>query len=158
MKGQTKTFFLHPEHWKKRLGRSCLSDDLCRRMALKTHNYSSGRLKKRHWPVRLSDVWRCRKAMRTHFLHPGQQKKKRLERNRLRDVSNRRMGLRTHNLPSVRHRIRSWWSRWSDVSRSPKAIKTHFLHPQHRKNRQGWIPLSNVLNRSMELRSNNMPS
>jgi hypothetical protein len=69
---------------------SKLSDSLCRRMALRIHNFPSGRLKNRLWSVRWSDDSRCRKAMRTHFQHPGY-KKKRLERNRLRDVLNRRM-------------------------------------------------------------------
>jgi hypothetical protein len=35
---------------------------------------ASGRLKKLHWWIRWSDVSRCRKAMWTHFLHPGHRK------------------------------------------------------------------------------------
>jgi hypothetical protein len=41
--------FLHPVNLKKRLGRSCLSDVLSRRMALRTHNLSSGSFKKLLW-------------------------------------------------------------------------------------------------------------
>jgi hypothetical protein len=85
-----------------RFGRSCLSGDLSRRMALRTHNLPSGGLKKFLSWSRWSYVWRCRKAMRTHFLHSGH-RKKRLGRSCLSDVLSRRMALRTHNLPSERN-------------------------------------------------------
>jgi hypothetical protein len=41
-----QTHFLHPCYPKMRLGRSRRSDDSSRRMALRTHNLPSGRLKK----------------------------------------------------------------------------------------------------------------
>jgi hypothetical protein len=44
-----RTHFLHPGHRKKLLGRSRVSDVLSRRMALRTHNLSSRRLKSRLW-------------------------------------------------------------------------------------------------------------
>jgi hypothetical protein len=65
-----RTHFLHSVHRYKRLGRSCLSDVLSRRMTLEIHNLPSERLKKGLWWSWWSDVSRCRKAMRTHFLHP----------------------------------------------------------------------------------------
>jgi hypothetical protein len=37
--------FLHPGNLKKRLGRICLIDVLSRRLALRTHNLTSGHLK-----------------------------------------------------------------------------------------------------------------
>jgi hypothetical protein len=100
-----RTHFWHPEHWKKRLGRSCLSDVLSRRLALRTHNLSSRRLKKRLCWRRRSDDSRCRKAMRIHFLHP-EHRKKRLGRSRLSDDLSGRMALRTHNLPF--ESLRKW--------------------------------------------------
>jgi hypothetical protein len=48
-----------------------------------------------------------------------------------------RMALRTHNLSSRSLKNRRWWSRWRDVSRSRKAIRTLSLHPGHRKST--WI-------------------
>jgi hypothetical protein len=120
--------FLHPVRRKKRLGRSCLCDDLRSRMGLTTLNLPSQRFKKRLCWGRWRKVSRCRKAMGTHFLHLGHQKK-RLGRTRFGDVLIRRMGLRTHNLPYGRLKKRLWSSRWSDVSRCLKAIRTHFLHP-----------------------------
>jgi hypothetical protein len=42
---------------------------LSRRIALRTHNLPSGRLKKRLWWSRWSVVSWCRKAIRTNFLH-----------------------------------------------------------------------------------------
>jgi hypothetical protein len=71
------------------------NDLLSRRMALRTHNLPSGRLKKRLFWSRISDVSMCRKAMRNHFRHPAHRKKW-LGRIRL----NRLMILRTRNLPS----------------------------------------------------------
>jgi hypothetical protein len=59
-----------------RLGVSCLSDVSIRRMALRTHNLRAGRLKKLLRWSRWSDVSRCRKTMRTDFLHPGHGKKR----------------------------------------------------------------------------------
>jgi hypothetical protein len=104
--------FLHPVYRKNRLGRSCLSDDLSRRMALRTHNLPSGRLKKRNCWSRWSDVWRCRKAMRNHFLHYRYRKKATWTKLH-KDALSRRMTLRTHNLPSGRLKNQLWWSPWS---------------------------------------------
>jgi hypothetical protein len=42
-----RTDFLNPGYRIKRLGRSCLSDDFGRRIALRTHNLPSGSLKKK---------------------------------------------------------------------------------------------------------------
>jgi hypothetical protein len=86
----------------------------------------------------------CRKAMRTHFLHPWH-RIKRHGRSRLSDVLSRRMALTTHNLPSRRLKKRLLWSRWGDVSRCRKTNRTFFLHPGHRKKRRGRSCLSNVL-------------
>jgi hypothetical protein len=61
------------ENWH---GRIRGSDVTSRRMALKTHNLPSGRLKTRLWWIRWRHFSRCRKAKRTHFLHPWNQKKR----------------------------------------------------------------------------------
>jgi hypothetical protein len=64
-----RTNFLHPG-----LGRSRLSDVIIWRIGLGALNLPSGRLKKRHWS-RCSDVSRCLKVIRTHFLHSENRKK-----------------------------------------------------------------------------------
>jgi hypothetical protein len=77
-----RTPFQHPKHRKNRLGRRRLSVILIRPIGLSTNNLQSGRIKKRLWWSRWSDISRCRKAIRIHFLHPVH-RKKRLGRIRL---------------------------------------------------------------------------
>jgi hypothetical protein len=89
---------------------------LNRRMALRTQNLPSARLKRRLWRSRWSDVSSCRWVMQNHFQHPGNRKKW-LSLCRLSNVISSRMALRTHNLPSERIKKRLWWNRWSHVSR-----------------------------------------
>jgi hypothetical protein len=48
--------------------------------------------------------------------------------------------------------------RWTVVSTGQKAIRTHFLHPEHRKKRLGRSRLSDVLNRRMTHRTKNLLS
>jgi hypothetical protein len=62
-------------------------------------NWASGRLQNLHWWWRWSDVWRCRKAMRTNFLHRGHRKKQ-LCRSCISDILSRRLTLTTHIQPS----------------------------------------------------------
>jgi hypothetical protein len=45
-------------------------------MAQRLYNLPSGSLKKRLWWSTWSDVSNLRKSSRTHFLHPGNRKKK----------------------------------------------------------------------------------
>jgi hypothetical protein len=104
----------------------------------------------------LSNNSRCRKAMRSHFLHPGRQKKV-LVPCRLSDVLCWRMDLTTNNLPSVRLNKRLWWTRWSYISRGRKGIETHFLHPDNRKKRLGQARLSDVLSRRIGLTTHYLP-
>jgi hypothetical protein len=85
-------------------------------MALRSRYRLSGRLKKRIWWSRWSNVSRFVKAMRTQFLHPGH-RKKRIGQSCLSVVSSRRKVLRTNNLPSGRLKKRLWWSRWSNILR-----------------------------------------
>jgi hypothetical protein len=73
--------------------------NLSRRMALRSHNLSSGRLKNRLWWIRWSDVSSFRKAIRPHFLHPVF-RLKRLGWSHLSNVLSRLMALRNHNLSS----------------------------------------------------------
>jgi hypothetical protein len=70
-----------------------VGDDLSRRMALRNNNLPLGRLKKRLWWSRWNGVSRCRKDMRTHFLHP-EHPIKRLWWSCLSDVVSRRMALK----------------------------------------------------------------
>jgi hypothetical protein len=114
----------------KKLGRSCICDIWSWGIAVRTHNFPSGRLKNWLWWIRWSDVSRCRKSMRNHFLDSSR-RKKRLGRSCLSDVFCRRIVLRTHILPSWRLKKRLWWSRWNDVSRCRKAMRIHFWHPRH---------------------------
>jgi hypothetical protein len=123
--------FLNPEVPKKRLERFSLSDFLSRRVALRTHNLSSGRLQKRLTWSRWIDVPRCRKAMRNIFVSWAS--KKAIWAFRLSDILSRRIALWTHKLSSVSLNKRLLWSRWSNVSRRRKAILTHFLQPGHKK-------------------------
>jgi hypothetical protein len=53
--------------------RGRLIDDLSRRMALRTHNLPSGRLKN-GFGEKMKRFSRCRGPFRTHFLHPGHRK------------------------------------------------------------------------------------
>jgi hypothetical protein len=113
------------------LERSRFNDVLSRRIALITNNLPSGRLIIRLlwslWRV----VLRCWKAMWNQIVNPGHWKK-RLLLSTLSDVLSRRMGLRTHTLPSGRLNKRLWCSRWSDVSRCPKATRNLILLLGHR--------------------------
>jgi hypothetical protein len=63
------------------------------------------------------------------------------------------MDMITHKLPSERLKTRLWWSRWSHVSKCPKATWTPFLHTGHRKKRLGRCCSSDVLSRRMALRN-----
>jgi hypothetical protein len=118
-------------------------------LSLRIHNLPSGRIKKRLWWIRWSDV------SRSHFLHP-EFRLKRLGRSRISNFLIRRMALRNDNLSSGR--LKTLLSRWSDVSRCRKAIKTHFRHPEHWIKRLGQILLSDVLCRRRALRILNFPS
>jgi hypothetical protein len=68
------------------------------------------------------------------------------------------MALRTHKQPSGSHKKRVCWSRWIEVSRCRKYMRTHLLYYRHWIKRLGRIRLSNVLNGRMALRTHNMPS
>jgi hypothetical protein len=81
-----------PLHRKVRLGRSLLSDFLSRWIPLIPHTPSFGHLKKRLWWNRWSDISRCRKDIRTHFLHPVHKKKETLTKS-LKYCFNRQMDL-----------------------------------------------------------------
>jgi hypothetical protein len=93
--------------------------------------------------------------MRNHFLHP-QFRKKRLGQCRLIVVWSNRLALRTHIL-SWRLKNRLWWSRWSDVSRCRKAIRTLSCIQGIEKSDLNRVAC-NVLIRRMGLRTNNLPS
>jgi hypothetical protein len=69
------THFVHSEHWKK-LGWSRLCDVLCTRMASRTHNLSSERLKIRLCWFRWIVVSWCWMAIRKLFLHSVNSKKR----------------------------------------------------------------------------------
>jgi hypothetical protein len=128
-----RTLFLYPGYQIKRLGRSRLRVVLNRRMALRTQNLPSGRLKRRFWR---SMKWSFKVSivMENHFQH-YENRKKWLFRCRLSDVISSRMVLRNYNLTSERIKKRLWWSRWSDVWRCPNAMRNLFLHPGHWKKR-----------------------
>jgi hypothetical protein len=102
---------------------SCLSDDLCRQIAPRTHNLPSGRQKKRLWWSEWSDVSRCRKVIRTYYLH-HYIRNKRLRWSHLSDVLSSRVVLRTHNPTCGRLKKTLYWSQWSDVSTWRKAIRS----------------------------------
>jgi hypothetical protein len=125
-------------------------------MALRTHNLAPGRLKKRLWWIRWSDVSRCRKAMQNHFLHPGHWKK-RLGRSSLSDVLCRRLNLRTYNLLLERLKKRLWYSRWSDDSRSRTPCKLIFCILSIEKSDVDGL-VSDVLGRRMAQRTLNVSS
>jgi hypothetical protein len=152
-----RTPFLHPENPKKavlmksskrlwwsrcndvsscpramRLWWSRLSDVWSKRMALRTHNLPPERLKMQLWWCRWSGISWWLKAIWKHFLHPGLSKKRFVRSCRSDDVSSW-MVVRTHNLPSGHLKKRIWWTRWSDMSKSPKAIQTYFLHSEQKK-------------------------
>jgi hypothetical protein len=124
--------FLSYGHWKKRFGLSCGSDVLSKRMALRTHNLPSWRLKKRLVKTRKRRL-KVSKGQTNIFFH-SEYRKKRLSWCGLSDVWSTQMGLKTHNLPFERLKIRLWWCRWRDVSWCRKAIRTHFLNFGHSKN------------------------
>jgi hypothetical protein len=86
-----RTHFIHSWHSRKRFGRFRRSDILSRGMGLATHNQPSGRLNKRRCLIRFRYVSICRKAILTHFLHPGYLKK-RLWQSHLSNVLTRRTG------------------------------------------------------------------
>jgi hypothetical protein len=136
----------------KRLERICLCDFL---MAPRINSLSFRRLKKRLWYRRWSDVSRCRKAMRNHFLHHGH-RKNRLAR--IRYVLSRRMALRTHILPRGLLKKRLCEVDESMFQGVERPWKTFFLLPWHRKSDFGRNPLSVVLSTRMALRTHNMPS
>jgi hypothetical protein len=119
---------------------------------MRTHNLFSSRLKKRISWIRWSNVSRCRKAMRTHFLHRGFRKK---WLGRI-CVSNVLMALRIHNLHSGRLRKRLWWSWWSAVVEGP--FEHIFSFYGHRKRRHGRSRLSDILIKRMALRTHNLPA
>jgi hypothetical protein len=136
----TRTHFLASRHPKKGIGRSRGSDDLSRRMAQINHNLPSGRLKMRLWLWRWSDISWCRRAMRTNFLLSGYPRN-RFGLSRESFVLSRWMALRSHNLPSGRLKKRP-------VKSSKKcrvALRTHFLHSGHPKERLGRNIGSDVL-------------
>jgi hypothetical protein len=136
--------FQHLGNWKKWPSRCRLSDVICGRMALRTHNLPSERIKKRLWLSRWTDDSRCPNAIRKHFLHTGHRKKRR-GRCPLSDVLSRRMVLGTHNLPSKRFKKRHWWSEWSDVFTCRIAMRIHFQYIGYRNKRFGRRRLSDVL-------------
>jgi hypothetical protein len=70
-------------------------------------------------------------------------------------VFSRRVGLRTRNLSSWHLKKRLWWS---DVLSCRNVMRTHFLHPGHKKKPLERIRLSDVLSRRMSLRTQNQPS
>jgi hypothetical protein len=125
-------------------------------MALITHNVAPGRIKKRLWWIRWSDVSRCPKAMQNHFLHPGH-RKKRLGRSRLSDVLCRRLDLRTYNLLSECLKKRLWYSRWSDFSRSLTPCNLIFCILSIEKSDMDGL-ISDVLDRRMAQRTLNLSS
>jgi hypothetical protein len=61
------------------------------------------------------------------------------------------MALWNHNLPSGRLKNQLWWSRCSDISRGPQAMRLHFLYPSNQKNRLGQSCLSDALSRRKAL-------
>jgi hypothetical protein len=124
-KGHAKSFsaFLASKNW---LGR-CRGCDVSSKWMTLTNHYMLSRC----IIMRLS--W-SRKAMRTHFLHPGLPKK-RLKQSRGSDDSSTRMALRNNNLLSGRLKMRLWVIRWSDDWRCRQAMRTYFLHPGHPKKR-----------------------
>jgi hypothetical protein len=110
-----RTYFQDPGHRKMRLGRNRLRDVLCRRIALRTRNFRSGRLKKRLWWIRWSNVSRYRKTMRTHFCNLGIEKKRFGQIYLSVDLS-RRITLITHNLPSWRLNLLKSMKGWFKLS------------------------------------------
>jgi hypothetical protein len=129
-KGEAKSYSASWES-KKAIFKKSLKLSLSRRMVLITHNLNPGHLKQRLWWSRWSDVPKCQRAMRNHFVKLGYCKK-RLGRSRLNDVLSRRMAWRTHYLSPGRLKKRLWWRRWRDVSRCQKAMRNNFLHSAHR--------------------------
>jgi hypothetical protein len=138
------TPFLHSWQVIKRLVRISVSNVLRRRMAQRTLKLPTRCPKNRLW---------CGRAMWTHFLHYGHPKGD-LDI-RLIDVLSKWMPLRTHNMPAGRLKKRDWWIRWSYDSRCRKAMRTLFLHPEHRLGRSR---LSNILSRRMGLKTLILPS
>jgi hypothetical protein len=141
--------------WKKSTAMKSVKCWLSLRMLLRTHILPSGRLKN-DIGGRWSDVSRCRKAMRTRFLHPVYPKK-RLGRSCLSDFLVGEWPWE-HNLLSGRLKKRNCWSRWSDVSRCRKAMRTHFLHPRYRIKATWTKLLKDALSRRMSQRTHNLPS
>jgi hypothetical protein len=134
-----RTHFLHTGHLKKRFDRSS-GEEVSRRMALWTHNLTLDVLKnvfgefdevtfrgvERPYEL-IFAYWASKKAT---WLKP------------LSDVLCKRMTLRSHNLPSGRLKKQLCLSGWSDVSTCRKALRNHFLHPEHRIKLLGWSRLS----------------
>jgi hypothetical protein len=59
---------------------------------------------------------------------------------------------------SGRLKKRLCWSRWNDVSKCLKSIRTHFLHLGHWKMRIARSYLSDDFSRRITLRNHNLPS
>jgi hypothetical protein len=76
----------------------------------------------------------------------------------LREILSRQMALWSYILTSGSLKNRLCWTRWSDFSRCRKAVRPHFIHPEHRKKRLGWSSLSDFLIRPMAVRIHNVPS
>jgi hypothetical protein len=125
------------------------------RMVLRTHNLLSESLKMRLWWFRWSNVSWCRKAIWTHLQYSWHSINQ-FGRNCGSDVLSRRMAFRIQNHPSGRLKKLPWWSRWSDVLRCRKTMRTHFLHPGHGKKRLGRCCLSGVLIGQMVWRNHNV--
>jgi hypothetical protein len=140
---------------KKAIWRSHLTDVLSRRMALRIHNLSSGRLQKRL----MKSMKRCFKVPKGHSnsFSVFWESNKATWTNSIKWCFKYADGLRTQNLPSGRLKRRLWRRGWSDVSRCRRSICTHFLHLGNRK-WLSWSRLNDVLNRRMALRIKKLPS
>jgi hypothetical protein len=115
-----RNHFLHSGHRKKKRQAKSLKWSLSRRMVLRIRNLLSERLKIRLCWCRWSNVSWCQNAIQMLFIHSGHSKK-RFGPSRESDVLNRRIAVRTHNLPFRSLKKHPSWSRWSDVSRCQKA-------------------------------------
>jgi hypothetical protein len=160
-----RCFMMSKGHWnafstfwafKKRFRRIRESDDLSRRMGLRT-NLPSGRLKK---TIVVKAMNRCFKVSKFHAnsFSASWASKKSTWTKLLTWCLNRRMALRIHCLPSGRLKKRPWSSRWRDFWRCRKDIRTHFLHHMHWIKRLVWSRLSDVLGSRMALRTHDLRS
>jgi hypothetical protein len=147
-----RTHFLHPGYRKKRLGTTRLRNGFSRRMALRTHNLPSELLKLQLWWGRWS-VFTMTKGHTNAFLHSGHSRMG-FWRSRGSDVLSTRMA--SEVIICLQKRL--GWKRWSNVSMCRKAMRFYFLHPVHRKKRQAWSRLSNILSTWMALKNDKLPS